>query len=312
MWLSSCGSDSSVDPIGEQSAIDDQLIQDFLAETSITATKDDSGIYYYPIIENPSGETQQINGDILSIYYTVNVLNGQTLDEVLVADGDPVKLKQGVNAIVPIGLDVGLAFMRQGETYKFVIPSAMAFGTFSFSTLIPANSILEFEVELVNIENENIQLANEVALINDYIAANELNDIVLNPLDAVESLPSGVFYKRIRVGIEDESPLPGQSVALTYAGTFLDGTPFDAIGNGEPFQFVLASGVVIQGLDFGVAAMERGERSLLIMPSILAYGESVRVIPGYLAQDFVDLEIIPQYATRVSPYQTLVFDTSIL
>lgn len=313
LGMASCGGDDPEPSGPDQNAIDEQLIQDFLTQNSITATRGDSGVYYYPLVENPTGNTQQISGNVLSIYYTVNVLNGQTIDQVQASTGaNPVKLKQGVNAVYPVGLDIGLAVMREGETYKFLVPSSLGYGDFTFSTLIPANAVLEFEVELVSIENEAQQLASEVSMINSYIATNQLNDTVQNPLDSVKALTSGIFYKRISAGAQNEFVQPGQTARITYTGTFLDDTPFHATTGNQTFDYPFAQGVVIQGLDSGVAVMERGERALLIIPSLLAYRESVRVIPGFLAQDFVDRDIIPQYATRVPPYRVLVFDTSLL
>lgn len=310
--LVSCSSDPGPDEV-DQTAIDEQLIQDFINDNGIVATRHDSGIYYFPLVENPTGNTQQIFGSILSIYYKVNVLNGDTISFVQAIDGlDPVKLKQGVDAVYPVGLDIGLALMRQGETYKFIVPSSLAFGDFSFSTLIPANAILEFEVELVNIENETDQLNNEITLINNYIVDKQLNDTVTNPLNTVITLPSGVFYKRVRAGIDGDTLISGDNISITYAGTLLDDSPFDATSGSDVFNYTFGTGLVISGLDIGLSAMEHGERALLIIPSILAYRESVRIIPDYLGQDFVDRDIIPQYATKVPPYEVLVFDTTLL
>ena len=68
--LISCGGDSEVVPSTEtQVGIDKELIQTYLSENAITAAEDESGIYYYPLIENATGNSQQVSGSILSIYY---------------------------------------------------------------------------------------------------------------------------------------------------------------------------------------------------------------------------------------------------
>lgn len=311
--LISCGGDSEIVPTTEsQAAIDDALIQTYLADSSITATKDESGFYYYPVIETPADNSQQVNGSILSIYYSVEVLNGQIVDEVLDSQGeDPYKLKQGVNSIVPVGLDLGLAYMKEGETFMFIIPSALAYVDLSFSTLIPANSIIKIEVELVKIENELDQAANESILISDYILDKELNDLVKNPLDNVELLTSGVHYKRITEGRIGEMAFAGEVIATTYTASFLNDVVFDRVSGNETFDFTFDANIVINGMDLGITEMEKGERALLIIPSVHGYGQSVGVVPSFLSDKLVDLEVIPEYAAKVDPYEVLVFDITL-
>lgn len=311
--LISCGGDSEVVPTTEsQAAIDDALIQTYLTDNSISATQDQAGFYYYPIIENPTGNTQQVSGSILSIFYSVEVLNGQVVDEVLAAQNEePYKLKQGVNSIVPVGLDLGLVYMKEGETYVFIIPSALAYVDLSFSTLIPTNSVIKIEVELVKIENEFDQTANEATLISNYILDKELNDLVKNPLDNVELLTSGVHYKRITEGRIGEMAFAGEMISTTYTASFLDDVVFDRVSGNQTFDFVFDTNVVINGIDLGITEMEKGERALLIIPSVHGYGQSVGVVPSVLSDKLVDLGVIPEYATKVDPYEVLVFDITL-
>ncbi len=311
--LSACGGGNDPAPIVDQDGIDKALIESYLLENTITATEDESGIFYYPVVENPSGDIQQVSGSILSIYYSAKVLNGQVIDEILLSQNeDPYKLKQGVNSIVPVGLDIGLAYMKEGETYTFLIPSGLAYGELTFSTLIPAHSVIEIVVELVAIENEQNQQDNEEILIDDYIATKELNDSIKNPLNKVEVLTSGVYYKRISEGNEDQVALKGELISTTYTASFLDDTVFDRISGNDTFDFNFDSKIVMDGLDLGIAEMEKGERALLIIPSAQAYQQSVGVIPSYLSDELVELQVIPEYASKVDPYKVLVFDITLL
>jgi FK506-binding protein 4/5 len=55
----------------------------------------------------------------------------------------------------------------------------------------------------------------------------------------------------------------------------LDGTKFDSSRDrGDPFEFTIGKGQVIQGWDQGVATMKRGEVANLICKSEYAYGAS--------------------------------------
>lgn len=66
---------------------------------------------------------------------------------------------------------------------------------------------------------------------------------------------------------------PGKGVTVHYTGWLLDGSKFDSsVDRGEPFQFPLGGGRVIQGWDRGVAGMRVGGRRKLTIPASLGYG----------------------------------------
>ena len=85
--------------------------------------------------------------------------------------------------------------------------------------------------------------------------------------------PSGLGYVIDQPGTGDE-PQVGQSVSVHYTGWLTDGTKFDSSRDrGEPFEFALGQGEVIQGWDEGVADMQIGEKRTLVIPAALGYGD---------------------------------------
>ncbi|MFT7587632.1 MAG: peptidylprolyl isomerase [Cellvibrionaceae bacterium] len=65
----------------------------------------------------------------------------------------------------------------------------------------------------------------------------------------------------------------GDTVAVHYVGTLLDGTEFDnSVKRGQPIKFPLGQGRVIQGWDQGIAMMNVGGKATLIIPPELGYG----------------------------------------
>jgi len=71
-----------------------------------------------------------------------------------------------------------------------------------------------------------------------------------------------------------EEAVSGKTISVHYTGTLTDGTKFDSSKDrGEPFEFTLGAGQVIQGWDQGFAGMKIGGKRKLIIPSSLGYGE---------------------------------------
>jgi peptidylprolyl isomerase len=66
----------------------------------------------------------------------------------------------------------------------------------------------------------------------------------------------------------------GDHVEVHYVGvSFSSGKQFDSSWDrGQPFDFPLGAGRVIQGWDFGVAGMREGGRRTLVIPPSLGYG----------------------------------------
>ncbi|KAH6644172.1 FK506-binding protein 2 precursor [Boeremia exigua] len=74
---------------------------------------------------------------------------------------------------------------------------------------------------------------------------------------------------------------PGDTLAMQYAGTLTDGTPFDSNVGGAPFVFKLGAGQVIKGWDEGLRGMCVGEERRLRIPPGMAYGgRGTGGIPG--------------------------------
>ncbi|MBI2038357.1 MAG: FKBP-type peptidyl-prolyl cis-trans isomerase [Candidatus Nealsonbacteria bacterium] len=65
----------------------------------------------------------------------------------------------------------------------------------------------------------------------------------------------------------------GDKVSVHYTGWLENGTKFDSsVDRGQPFEFTLSAGQVIQGWDLGVAGMKVGEKRKLTIPADLGYG----------------------------------------
>ncbi len=87
---------------------------------------------------------------------------------------------------------------------------------------------------------------------------------------------------------------PGDKVSCHYVGvSWSTGEEFDASWNrGQPLDFTVGTGQVIQGWDQGLIGMQQGGRRRLEIPADLAYGEQGAggvIAPGETLIFVVDL-----------------------
>lgn len=82
----------------------------------------------------------------------------------------------------------------------------------------------------------------------------------------------GVYYKIEKEGTGNK-PAKGNTVAIHYTGTLLNGTVFDSsVKRGEPIEFPIGMGYVIQGWDEAGLDMKVGEKRVVYIPPHLGYG----------------------------------------
>ena len=133
---------SQIDSL-EQLQIDNQLIMQAIAENKTDAKQNHEGIYY-AIMKEGSGRQVSIN-DTVVVYYKGYLFNdGSVFDE---TKDKPATfpLKRLIT-----GWQVGVPLCRVGGKIKLVIPSVFAYSIRTRAAKIPPNSILVFEVEVLD------------------------------------------------------------------------------------------------------------------------------------------------------------------
>lgn len=105
-------------------------------------------------------------------------------------------------------------------------------------------------------------------------------------------LPSGLKYKDVVLG-SGPAVKSGDTASVHYTGRLEDGSKFDSSASGQPYEFVLGAGTVIQGWDEGVVGMQVGGQRTLVIPPDLGYGAGgyPPVIPANATLTF-DIELI--------------------
>ncbi|MFZ9021517.1 MAG: FKBP-type peptidyl-prolyl cis-trans isomerase [Litorivicinaceae bacterium] len=122
----------------------------FLAENAkkdgVTVTA--SGLQYRVITEG-AGDAPKAT-DTVKVHYEGRLISGDIFDS-SIARGEPVSFP--LNGVIP-GWSEGVQLMKVGSKFEFTIPSALAYGSEGTGP-IPPNSVLVFDVELLEINPAN-------------------------------------------------------------------------------------------------------------------------------------------------------------
>jgi len=125
-----------------------KVLENYLITNNITAAPQASGLYYIETKEG-KGEKSAI-GQKVWVHYTGKLLDGTVFDS-SIERGMPTPFQIGIGKVIK-GWDEGIPMMKKGGKALLLIPSYLAYGEGSVG-IIPANSPLLFEVELVDIED---------------------------------------------------------------------------------------------------------------------------------------------------------------
>lgn len=113
-------------------------------------TETDSGLKYYDF-EIGEGDTPE-EGNEISVHYTGWLMDGTKFDS-SIDRFSPFNFTFGTGQVIE-GFDEGLSTMQVGGKRQLLLPSELAYGEAGAGNIIPPNSILIFEVELVSINAE--------------------------------------------------------------------------------------------------------------------------------------------------------------
>ena len=259
-----------------------------------------TGLYYKQIVAGTGDQIQM--GDVVKIrlaYY----LNDSLL---FTTDNLPEPAVDLVRESVFQGdLYEGLRMMHVGDSMSFMINSDSTFRKQFRAPVLPdfvsPDVFLRWEVIVDEATPEAVyqQRVQEEMEANFQRAKDELAAYLEANGVKAEPQESGLVYVCTKKG---KGPKPGykNKVKVHYTGKLLDGTVFDSsIERGEPIEFQLGVGQVIAGWDEGIAMMSKGEKGILYIPSILAYGsrQAGELITPYsnlmFEVELVDFEAVP-------------------
>jgi FKBP-type peptidyl-prolyl cis-trans isomerase FkpA len=143
--FSSCKKMEVHDPQA-QLAADEVRIKEFIAKNNIPAIRHEPSGLYYQIIEPGTGSLVYAANTLITAKYTLRLLNGNTVPN---QPAEPIDFSLGG---VIVGWQIGIPLIQKGGKIRLIIPSGYAYGPQSRAG-IPVNSVLDFDIELVNAQN---------------------------------------------------------------------------------------------------------------------------------------------------------------
>uniref|UniRef100_A0A8C2QR02 peptidylprolyl isomerase n=1 Tax=Capra hircus TaxID=9925 RepID=A0A8C2QR02_CAPHI len=198
------------------------------------------------------------SGDFVRYHYVGTFPDGQKFDSSYDRDST-FNVFVGKGQLIA-GMDQALVGMCVNERRFVKIPPKLAYGSDGVSGVIPPDSVLHFDVLLMDIWNSEDQVQ-----IHTYF----------KPPSCPRTIQVSDF------------------VRYHYNGTFLDGTLFDSsYSRNRTFDTYIGQGYVIPGIDEGLLGVCIGEKRRIVVPPHLGYGEEGRGnIPGSAVLVF-DIHVI--------------------
>jgi FKBP-type peptidyl-prolyl cis-trans isomerase FkpA len=142
---------------------DAKIIANHLKKNAITTQVTASGLCY--VIDTLGQGAQPKQGDRVKVNYTGRLMDGKVFDTSLADTAkqhgihnpertyEAIEFKVGVGQVIQ-GWDEGIMYLRQGSKARLFIPSTLAYGSQGVGNgLIPANAVLMFDVELLDIKS---------------------------------------------------------------------------------------------------------------------------------------------------------------
>lgn len=279
---------------------DNSVLSNYISSNNINAHEASNG-YYIEILDESSNGAALQSGDVVQFYYTISDLD-KTFTESYSDTSNPPKLFQlGTSGIWPYGLDDGISNMKIGDEFRFYLPSYLAFFDYEHVNYFPAFSNLIVDIKVVGVLEEADLYEQNVDSIKAYLEKNTKND-------TSEAYASGLHYIEIEKG-DGDMPVVDDLVTIHFTRKYLDGTINRDTQDGNPVSFYIGSDNAIEGLQSGLRLMREGGKAILIIPSNIAFGRSLQVLPSGLRGELYDDRVL---LYDIEPYSPLLYEVELI
>jgi len=295
--LSSCIKNDN--PFENQVKEDTKKIKTYLESKKINAIEIKDGFHYEVVESNSNGQVIK-NDDIVEFYYKISLLDNKLIEDKMdETKNAPLLFKKGNNAFWPSGLEKGISLMHVGEHYRFYLPSYMAYYSYGHSDFFPSFSNFIIDIKINSILSEQDILSNQLASIEASVEENVYEN--------VEKQTSGLYYIKTKEG-SGKKPKSNSYITIKWTRKYLDGTIIASTGTSSQ-AYYLKNDNIVEGLKEGIQLMEEGEKAIFLMPSKLAFGPSLQVLPHTLREQLYKEKSINY---DIEPYSPLQYEIELI
>jgi len=284
--------ESEMDKIIER---DDQLLQAYITQNNITAQRTQMGYYYTKELE-VDGATQITNNSILGIYYNIKTIDGQVIESYTPEDGAPRLFLHGEQGIIPRVINFAAGLAREGEVVRLYTPSYLAYGNYGYQQLILPNSNLDITVTYAKIYSADEIKALEDQRMQEYIAQNDL--------EGFTKTAEGAYIRILEPGeVESDTTRNGSNIHFNYELFHINETePFlRQAQNTGAVNIIVGAQNNLKFLNIAFLGHTKETKIELLVPSHLAYGPTIQVIPEVIRKDLIDKDLIKEPVKAFHP-----------
>jgi len=220
----------------------------------------DSGLKYI-LVKKGKGRLKSKDGDRVKMNYVGYLANGKKFDASFDRSG-PLSLVLGRHQVIK-GWEMGLQNMKVGEKRRLIIPYQLGYGEKGHPPVIPANSDLVFDVEMVGLFPDAIPKPFDVAGMDTITTKSGLQYIITKHTEGTAIVNNDTIFVKYVAYFED-----GKILESTYE-------------RGDSLKIITGTKTMIPGLIEAVGYLKEGEKARVIIPYQLGFGEAGRppVIP---------------------------------
>lgn len=194
------------------------------------------------IIKEGTGTDLPAKGNKVTVHYTGTLLDGTKFDSSKDRNA-PFTFNLGLGSVIS-AWDIGVATMKRGEVCMLTCRSDYAYGKAGSPPTIPPDATLQFEIEMIDWQGED-----------------------LSPKEN-----GGIIRTLITAGDGASNPNEGSQVDIHLVGKY-QGKVFED----RSINFCLGEGIesgVVEGIEIALQKFKKGEKSLLKLKPEYAFGEA--------------------------------------
>jgi peptidylprolyl isomerase len=242
-------------------------------------------------LQEGSGESP-VPGQFVKVHYRGWLQDGGKMFDSSRERGRPIEFQFETGRVIP-GWHRGIAGMKVGGKRQLVIPPDLAYGEAGRAPVIPGNSTLVFEVELMEL--------GEVREIP------ERPDVDWEADDRVQRMDGGIRFVQVEAGEGELTASPDNVVEAELTVWLPDGEIFfSSWSERRTPRFKVGQrgrgGAPLDGIDLGVRGMAAGGTRVLRLPPDQAFGKDG--LPGRVPADAtidVQIDVLDVMPPRTPP-----------